>query len=511
MWRFGVLLGVLAVGVAPAAGVDFTGTIRSVVDGDTALVDVDGDVEGPVHVRNAGIQAMERGQCGADLATNALALALGTGVVNLRSDDPNATSVDGTGRIRPLRYMDTPAGTDVQLELVKQGLALAYPLGGELARQDAYHLAAQVAAQQGVGLYSRQLCAPGPAQEAQLRLWVNWDADGVDSRNLNGEYIRILNEGPLPVDLSSWWVRSPSPATFVFPQATVVNPGQTITVHSGSGAATATDLYWGGDSARFYNPTPERVHSFSAYLFDPEGDLRAWSMYPCTHACAEPLRQNTHLRWIAEYDPVGDESRDPNTEMLMATNIWTERIDLSYRVITMRGHVRELPGGSYLDPGETLSVHMGQGTPSRLHAYWGSTSTMLPNSGGAALLRSNDGVAIACAQWVNGGPTSARCSDRPTQAPTVHPPARKASVKVRATGNRSLLFVDVNPSKGRGSWAFSIQRRSATGQWQPLGTYRTRGAAETRTLNLPRGAYRVAVTGDSRYRGVTSGPVSLVR
>ncbi len=268
--RFLPAVGLTLVLGAPALGAGYIvggGQVELVVDGDTVQVDVagDGNANG-VHVRNAGIQAMEHGQCGDRQATEAHAGLVGHGSVVLKSTHADSTSMDGTGRVRPLRYIETSGGTDVQLELIRRGLVLAYPFGREWARQDQYHLAAQQAAQRGVGLWSRELCSPGPAQGAQLRMWVNWEADGDDTKNINGEYVRLLNAGTAPVSLSGWWMRSPTPTLYRFPSGTVVQPGGRLTIHSGSGTNTATHLYWGGSSSRFYNPSPAGVHSFGAFL-----------------------------------------------------------------------------------------------------------------------------------------------------------------------------------------------------------------------------------------------------
>lgn len=502
----GVVLCGIALVASPAVGATSGGSVDHVVDGDTIAIDVDGDGRSAVHVRNAGIQAMERGQCGADLATATMQQLAGSGRVVLQATSLSSASTDSGGRVRPLRYVSTPAGTDVQLELLRRGLVLAYPFGGEIARQDQYHAAAQVAAHQGVGLYSKQLCAPGPAADARLRMWVNWDADGPDKENINGEYVRVLNEGPTAVDLSGWWVRSPTPKTFTFPAGTSVPAGGTVTVHSGSGSNSGSHFYWGGTSTRFYNPSPSGVHAFSAYLFDPDGDLRAWSMYPCTVGCGEPFSEGANLRWTATYDPPGDESRNPNAETLQALNVGSDRIDLSYRVVTMNGYVLELPGGSFVDPGETLVVHMGRGTPSRLHAYWGHDRALLPNYGGAAMLRSNDGVAIACVQWGNGGPEVYRCTSGLLPGMSVLPTAPPPSQVTSQTGPRrptvslsvqrkTRVRIAVAPGlPGSANYRVIIQRRSGkAGKWRTYRVVRTAGTSERRIVNVPRGRYRAVV------------------
>jgi micrococcal nuclease len=52
-------------------------------------------------------------------------------------------------------------------------------------------------------------------------------------------------------------------------------------VHPGRGRNTATDLYWGLDIPIFENATGAPTYmGDGGYLFDPQGDLRAWQQYP---------------------------------------------------------------------------------------------------------------------------------------------------------------------------------------------------------------------------------------
>ena len=87
-----------------------------------------------------------------------------------------------------------------------------------------------------------------------------------------------------------------------------------------------------------------------------------------------------------------------------------------------------------------------------------------------------------------------------------------ARVKVTTDKAKNKLKVNVDPNLRSGAWSFKVQKRTAQGAWAPAPTvWQTKGAGETRTLNLPRGTYRVVVVGKAGYRGVVSGPVSLAR
>lgn len=74
---------------------------------------------------------------------------------------------------------------------------------------------------------------------------VNADADGDDAENLNDEYVVFENTGTSSLDLSGWELADAADHTYTIPEGTVLDPGERITIHTGSGTDTATDLYWG--------------------------------------------------------------------------------------------------------------------------------------------------------------------------------------------------------------------------------------------------------------------------
>jgi YVTN family beta-propeller protein len=105
----------------------------------------------------------------------------------------------------------------------------------------------------------------------------------------------------------------------------------------------------------------------------------------------------------------------------------------------------------------------------------------------------------------------------PPQPTITTPPAATAPsappvvVKVKARSGKSKLFVDVNPNKGSGYWRFQVQKKRADGTWKLLKTYRTKGATETRTINLPKGTFQVMVRAKYGFAGTTSTAVTLKR
>lgn len=88
----------------------------------------------------------------------------------------------------------------------------------------------------------------------------------------------------------------------------------------------------------------------------------------------------------------------------------------------------------------------------------------------------------------------------------------RVRVAVAAVSQRTRLHLNVDPNLGSGSWLVRVQRRRTDGTWATLVTsYRTWGTAETRTLDLPRGTYRVVVPSQSGYRWAASAEVYLRR
>ena len=45
------------------------------------------------------------------------------------------------------------------------------------------------------GLYDPDACRPGPDQDLPVAVSANWDADGNDAQNLDGEWVEVRNGG----------------------------------------------------------------------------------------------------------------------------------------------------------------------------------------------------------------------------------------------------------------------------------------------------------------------------
>ena len=276
------------------------GKLKWADDGDTIDVRMPtstGKVK-TVRVRIIGIQAMEqtlytsnprrrKGECHALRATARLEQLIGKGGGRVRLGAQDPASASGRRLRRSVAVKIRGVWRDVGSMLVAEGHALWLPYTFEYAWNATYARFAQEAATRGRNLWDADACGAGPSAGVPLRVTVAPDPRGDDRRNVNGEQVTIQNLSPTEgVPLAGWWLRDSSLQRFRFPWWAGVPPGSSVTVSVGSGTNTPLSLYWGLDHPIFENPIPDgRALGDGAYLFDPQGDLRAWTMYPCYVNC----------------------------------------------------------------------------------------------------------------------------------------------------------------------------------------------------------------------------------
>jgi hypothetical protein len=235
----------------------------------------------PELTRYSHTPSKRRGACHAVAATAQLERMIRRSGRRVRLVAQHASSHSGHRLRRSLwvriggRWQDTGA---VQ---VRTGLALWLPNRIERAWNRSYSTLAQRAAARRVGLYDSSSCGRGPASGARLRVRVNYDAAGNDLVNVNGEWIEVRNLSPAhAVPVGGWRVKDSDLKQYVLPAWASVPAGGSIFVHVGRGRAHGTDFYWGFSHALF-----DETIGDGGYLFDPQGDLRAWDIYPCRYRC----------------------------------------------------------------------------------------------------------------------------------------------------------------------------------------------------------------------------------
>jgi len=392
---------------APAESVQEQGLVMRVADGDTIAVDVFGDGTSDTRsVRFSNVQAMEtkhvnqpgtRDHCHAQQAKARLTHMVDGKEVQLRAMDASS----GNSRLlRSVWVQQYGEWTDVQRTLLAEGHVLWSPRRAEWIHNKEYSQVAQEAALRGVGLWDTDFCGAGPQQDAQVRLYVNWDADGPDKRHPNGEYVVVKNTGDHALPLGGWRLRGSSHDTFAFPSWATVPAGGSVKVRVGKGENTNRVFHWGGSGPMFDN-VDGRGGGDGAYLLDPDEDLRFWFMYPCHVQCQDPLTNQVAIRKVRADAPRGD-GKNPNGEFIKLRSRATHRIGLEGYVVRSEPYSYAFPRGTFLKPGDTLTLKVGKGERSRLRHFWGKRRGILNNSGDAVSLESFAAVRIDCKSWRRG-------------------------------------------------------------------------------------------------------------
>jgi endonuclease YncB( thermonuclease family) len=385
----------------------WNGKVTFIGDGDTVSVKLFGHKhESPVRVRITGIQAMEEtvytdnpddrvGECHANEATARLEhlVKVSKGRVQLAAQD--RYSVSGNRIRRQVRVYIGGRWRDAGRILVGEGLALPLANTVEWAWNASYSILAQRAAEQRVGLFDTTYCGPGPEPFANLRVWVNSNPPGSDSENANGEWVKVKNLDPVnAVPVGSWWIRDSALRRYTFPTTATVPAGGSITMFVGSGVDTATDFFWNTGGGVFDNAGPNgHGGGDGAYLFDPEGDLRAWMMYPCRYNCVDPLQNALEVA-----------AHPRGKEWVTVKNVSASPVDLEGYRLASRDYGYAFPPGTLLQPGDTLQVNV-RGNPqddTALLRHWGLTTTIFPNSGGSARVSTFDDIVLGCDAWGSG-------------------------------------------------------------------------------------------------------------
>jgi endonuclease YncB( thermonuclease family) len=378
------------------------GKVRQIDDGDTLDASVPGDgLGGVLRVRIIGVQAMEltsyrtssrAGDCHAVDATRRLEQLVRRSKGKIRV---SALYTESRSRGRRLRSVAVRRGgrwRDVGRILVGEGLGLWLPGIAEDAANARYSVLSQKAAAARRGLFSPNACGIGPNEGHPIGVWAQWDADGNDRDDVNGEYVKIRNydvNNWLP--LTGWYLRDTGLRRFTFPPGSAIPPNSSVTVYAGIGENAGTDFYWGLSAPVFENASKANPDiGDGAYLFDPQGDVRAWMIYPCKVGCSNAAQGQVQMNAQPRKD-----------EYISLTNTGGAPIDLEPYVLKSPPYSYAFAQGTVLGPGQTIRVHT-EGDPSDDNAtdkWWGMSNQILNNSGDVASLETYNDIEIACTSY----------------------------------------------------------------------------------------------------------------
>ena len=297
---------------------------------------------------------------------------------------------------------DDGSWVDASALMLSAGLGQWMPKKYEPVHNLEYRHLIDAARARGQNMWDPAFCGVGP--EANLRLVIQPDPVGDDTKNINDEYVAIVNDGPNRVDLSRWVIRDGSLDWLRLPAGTAVDPGGVLTVRSGSGTNTATNVYWGRRTPVWANFTTARgtrtkfgFIGDGAYLLDTLGNVRVSKVYPCLD-CADPARGALRITSV-KYDPPGDERRKPNSELIRLKNKGTTPLSLFGYELRAGGFGYEFGPFDSLQPGQRITIRLGDGRSTTAVRHLGLGRAALKNSGDRVLLRSFDGAHLDCKAW----------------------------------------------------------------------------------------------------------------
>jgi len=249
-------------------------SVTAVVDGDTARVAYDNGIEDTVrlvgidtpevHTTNdpteyEGVPDTEAGRdclrrAGTDASTAAKDDILGA-TVGL-AFDPNTDRRDRYGRL--LAYVVND-GDLFNYQLVAQGHARVYT-ESPFSREAEFLAAERAAREDRRGLWrctdpdavTSATDTATPSQSGLALAEINADAGGNDNENLNDEYIVFANRGESKLNITGWTVSDDANHRYTLDRFTLAS-GARVTLHTGSGTDTDSDLYWGAGSPVWNN------------------------------------------------------------------------------------------------------------------------------------------------------------------------------------------------------------------------------------------------------------------
>ncbi|MBU4256089.1 MAG: thermonuclease family protein [Candidatus Thermoplasmatota archaeon] len=227
-----------------------------IIDGDTI------ELSNGERVRLIGINAPEKGQYYAVEATNKLSQLIGYNSITLEKDVSDKDQYN-----RSLRYVYV-GNTFVNLEMVQQGYAFAYPYPPDVKYADEFEKAEQEARDAQLGMWGNH------SNVSITVLYMHYDAEGNDNNNLNDEYVIFKNTGAISVNMTDWTVQDKSNHLYRFPIFNL-SANSIVTLYTGSGMDTDTELYWGRAGQAIWTNTGDTL-----YLRDSNGGLVTYYTYP---------------------------------------------------------------------------------------------------------------------------------------------------------------------------------------------------------------------------------------
>jgi len=171
--------------------------------------------------------------------------------------DENADRRGTYDRLLAYIYIDDMTTDSINLQLLQEGYAKIYPT--EFSLLDSFKNAEAESMDRNVGVwdYNGLITEQTPLGLVRINSSVSGDA----YKNLNKEYITIKNIGKNPISFDGWYIEDESGLEYVFPDDILLEQQQTLTVHSGSGENSESDVYW-NSSRPIWNDGSDTIQIF---------------------------------------------------------------------------------------------------------------------------------------------------------------------------------------------------------------------------------------------------------
>lgn len=209
-----------------------TALVSKVIDGDSI------ELQNNIEVRLLGINMPERGQSYYQEAITRLKELVEDKNIVLESD---VQDKDQYGRLLRFIFVDD---LFINLQLVKEGYGTVYVLQPNTKYETSLRNAENEAKKLKLNMW-KQPTGENVCDNRCIGIsYFKWNAEGNDCDNLNSEYVTFVNTCSHSCDLTSWTVKDESSRNpYVF-SISVLENGKTVTLYTGCGTNTKTQLYW---------------------------------------------------------------------------------------------------------------------------------------------------------------------------------------------------------------------------------------------------------------------------
>ena len=226
-----------------------------------------------------------------------------------------------------------------------------------------------------------------------MRLLVNWDADGDDNLDPNGEWVRITNLDPVnPLPLGGWWLRDSALRRLVFPSWAEVPPGGHVDDLRRHRRRQRERVLLGPAGARRSRTSRATRRRWATARTC--STRRATCAPPRSTRAARRARTPTPAAWPIDARPRGRES-------IQITNTGPVADRPRALPAVSKPYSYAFAPSSIVQPGETMRVRLYESgdEDSALTRYWATNGPILNNGGDVVELRRFDDVLLACTAW----------------------------------------------------------------------------------------------------------------